>query len=148
MAKIDLGKIWDKVAKQWFEKWEPTFKRGLVWGPYGPFEKDVKLIPPLKGKKILVLGCGSGPDVWWLAENGATKVVGVDLSKEQLALAKERMKKAITLCKLIKQFLIAKENSKLRTDKDHYANKRVRLSGDLLATLFKVNFTNKYKLVK
>ena len=51
----------------------------------------------------------------------------------------DRMRKAITLCKLIKQFLIAKENPNLRTDKDHYANKRVRLSGDLLATLFRVN---------
>ena len=51
----------------------------------------------------------------------------------------DRMKKAITLCKLVKQFLIAKENPKLRTDKDHYSNKRVRLSGDLLATLFRVN---------
>ena len=51
----------------------------------------------------------------------------------------DRIKKAITLCKLLKQFLIAKENPTLRTDKDHYANKRVRLSGDLLATLFRVN---------
>ncbi|MBU4308811.1 MAG: DNA-directed RNA polymerase subunit B [Nanoarchaeota archaeon] len=51
----------------------------------------------------------------------------------------DRMKKAVTLCKLIKQFLIAKENPQLRTDKDHYGNKRVRLSGDLLATLFRVN---------
>ncbi len=51
----------------------------------------------------------------------------------------DRIKKAITLCKFIKQFLIAKENPRLRTDKDHYANKRVRLSGDLLATLFRVN---------
>lgn len=51
----------------------------------------------------------------------------------------DRIKKAITLCKLIKQFLIAKENPNLRTDKDHYANKRVRLSGDLLASLFRVN---------
>jgi len=51
----------------------------------------------------------------------------------------DRIKKAVTLCKLIKQFLIAKENPGLRTDKDHYANKRVRLSGDLLATLFRVN---------
>jgi len=50
-----------------------------------------------------------------------------------------RMDKAVTLCKLIKQFLTAKENPELRTDKDHYANKRVRLSGDLLATLFRVN---------
>ena len=51
----------------------------------------------------------------------------------------DRIKKAVTLCKLLKQYLIAKENPKLRTDKDHYANKRVRLSGDLLATLFRVN---------
>ena len=51
----------------------------------------------------------------------------------------DRMNKAKTLCKLIKQFLISKENPDLRTDKDHYANKRVRLSGDLLATLFRVN---------
>ncbi len=51
----------------------------------------------------------------------------------------DRIKKAVTLCKLIKQFLTAKENPKLRTDKDHYANKRVRLSGDLLANLFRVN---------
>ena len=51
----------------------------------------------------------------------------------------DQIKKAITICKLIKQFLIAKENPKMRTEKDHYANKRVRLSGDLLATLFRVN---------
>ncbi len=51
----------------------------------------------------------------------------------------DRIKKAMTLCKLIKQFLIAKENPKFKTDKDHYANKRVRLSGDLLATLFRVH---------
>ncbi len=57
-----------------------------------------------------------------------------------IGLGKEdRMKKAITLCKLVKQFLTAKENSDLRTDKDHYSNKRVRLSGDLLASLFRVN---------
>ncbi len=53
----------------------------------------------------------------------------------------DRLKKAVTICRLIKQFLIAKENKKIRTDKDHYANKRVRLSGDLLATLFRVNLS-------
>lgn len=51
----------------------------------------------------------------------------------------DRIKKAITLCKLIKRFLIAKENPELRSDKDHYANKRVRLSGDLMSSLFRVN---------
>ncbi len=51
----------------------------------------------------------------------------------------DRIKKAVTLCKLVKQYLIAKENPSIKTDKDHYANKRVRLSGDLLSTLFRVN---------
>ncbi|MEM4625755.1 MAG: DNA-directed RNA polymerase subunit B'', partial [Candidatus Pacearchaeota archaeon] len=50
-----------------------------------------------------------------------------------------RLEKAITLCKLIKLFMIFKENPELKIDKDHYANKRVRLSGDLLADLFRVN---------
>src|SRR3989344_4883365 len=51
----------------------------------------------------------------------------------------DRIKKAITLCKLIKKFIIVKEKPELRTDKDHYENKRVRLSGDLLASLFRIN---------
>jgi DNA-directed RNA polymerase subunit B len=57
-----------------------------------------------------------------------------------IGLKKEdRIEKAITLCKFIKQFFVAKENSENLTDKDHYANKRVRMSGDLLADLFRVN---------
>ena len=57
-----------------------------------------------------------------------------------IGLVKEdRIEKAITLCKFIKQFFVAKENSENLTDKDHYANKRVRMSGDLLADLFRVN---------
>jgi DNA-directed RNA polymerase subunit B len=51
----------------------------------------------------------------------------------------DRKEKGISLCKFIKQFLIAKESQEVLTDKDHYANKRVRLSGDLLADLFRVN---------
>ena len=52
-----------------------------------------------------------------------------------------RIKKAVTLCKLIKQFMVAKENTSIQTDKDHYANKRVRLSGDSLALLFRTNLS-------
>lgn len=52
---------------------------------------------------------------------------------------KDRVKKAVTVCKFIKQLLKAKNDPSLYTDKDHYANKRVRLSGDLLANLFRVN---------
>ena len=51
-----------------------------------------------------------------------------------------RMEKAVTLCKLMKQFFIAKEK-RVITDKDHYANKRVKLSGDLFSDLFRINLT-------
>ena len=57
-----------------------------------------------------------------------------------IGLKKEhRIEKAITLCKFLKQFFIAKESTGQLTDKDHYANKRVRMSGDLLSDLFRVN---------
>ncbi|MDO8516609.1 MAG: DNA-directed RNA polymerase subunit B [Nanoarchaeota archaeon] len=58
-----------------------------------------------------------------------------------VGLKKEsRIEKARTLCKFIKQYFIAKENPQgFLTDKDHYSNKRVRLSGDLLSDLFRVN---------
>ncbi len=51
-----------------------------------------------------------------------------------------RNEKAITLCRLIRLYLRSKENPKIRTDKDHYANKRVKLAGDLMSDLFRVNF--------
>jgi DNA-directed RNA polymerase subunit B len=51
----------------------------------------------------------------------------------------KRIDKAVTLCKLIKQFIEFKQNPHNEIDKDHYSNKRVRLSGDLLADLFRVN---------
>jgi len=50
-----------------------------------------------------------------------------------------RQEKALTLCRLLRLYLKAKDNPGLRTDKDHYANKRVKLSGDLMSDLFRVN---------
>ncbi len=50
-----------------------------------------------------------------------------------------RVEKALTTCRLVRLFLRSKEDGKIRTDKDHYANKRVKLSGDLMSDLFRVN---------
>ncbi len=50
-----------------------------------------------------------------------------------------RAEKAMTLSRLIKLYLKSKDNEKIRTDKDHYASKRIKLSGDLMADLFRVN---------
>lgn len=51
----------------------------------------------------------------------------------------DRITKAYNLCKVIKKFLmVARDNAAIR-DKDHYMNKRLKLSGDLFAELFRVN---------
>ena len=50
-----------------------------------------------------------------------------------------RQDKALSICRFIRLYLRAKEDKKIRTDKDHYANKRVKLSGDLVSDLFRVN---------
>ncbi len=53
--------------------------------------------------------------------------------------AKDRMLKAYNLCKIIKRFLNVAEDKFAVEDKDHFMNKRLKLSGDLLADLFRVN---------
>ena len=55
---------------------------------------------------------------------------------------KDRMIKAYNMCKLIKKFLLIAEEKRDIEDKDHLSNKRFKLSGDLLADLFRVNMRN------
>ena len=51
-----------------------------------------------------------------------------------------RLSKAKNLCKILKRFIEANAGLRDADDKDHYMNKRLRLSGDLLLDLFRVNF--------
>ena len=50
-----------------------------------------------------------------------------------------RIIKAYNLCKLIRKFLMVSKEGYSETDKDHYLNKRLKLPGDLLGDLFRVN---------
>lgn len=51
----------------------------------------------------------------------------------------DRLYKAHNLCKLLKRYLAVSNGKVSLDDKDHYANKRLKLSGVLLADLFRVN---------
>ena len=46
------------------------------------------LIPNLKGKRVLDLGCGYGENCKAFAEMGATYVLGIDLSEKMLEVAR------------------------------------------------------------
>ncbi len=47
------------------------------------------LLPDLKGKRILDLGCGYGESCSYFIEKGAQKVVGIDISKKMLEVAEK-----------------------------------------------------------
>ncbi|MCK5107208.1 MAG: DNA-directed RNA polymerase subunit B, partial [Nanoarchaeota archaeon] len=51
----------------------------------------------------------------------------------------DRLFKAYNLCKMLKKYILV-ANGRIELDyKDHYMNKRLKMSGDLLADLFRVN---------
>lgn len=52
---------------------------------------------------------------------------------------KDRIFKAYNLCKLMKKYIRVSNNDLNVSDKDHYMNKQLKLSGDLLADLMRVN---------
>lgn len=46
-------------------------------------------LPNLKGLDVISIGCGSGVDTRWLADHGAKKVVGIDISEGLIAIAQK-----------------------------------------------------------
>ncbi|MBS3133280.1 DNA-directed RNA polymerase subunit B'' [Candidatus Woesearchaeota archaeon] len=53
--------------------------------------------------------------------------------------SKDRLAKAYNLCKMVKKHLLVARDELPTDDKDHYLNKRLKLSGDLLSDLVRVN---------
>ncbi len=52
---------------------------------------------------------------------------------------KDRLYKAYNLCKLLKKYILVQKGTLSSDEKDHYGNKRLKMSGDLLADLMRVN---------
>jgi DNA-directed RNA polymerase subunit B len=51
-----------------------------------------------------------------------------------------KLDKARNICKMLKKYIDVSNGVRGSDDKDHYMNKRIRMSGDLLLDLFRVNF--------
>ena len=60
----------------------------------------------------------------------------------------DRMKKAIFLGRIARAVLELSLNKRKEDDKDHYANKRLKLSGDLMEDLFRTSFNSLMKDLK
>lgn len=74
----DNQKTWDTVAE--------SFLHATCLPCWGPFDagNDLNLIPKIKGKTFLEIGCGSGRSIKYLIQKGAKKVFGLDLSVNQI----------------------------------------------------------------
>jgi len=59
--------------------------------------------------------------------------------------SEDRLYKAYNLCKMWYKFIRAEEGEAELEDKDHYANKRLKLSGELLEELFRTNLRSLIK---
>lgn len=87
-----------KETKKWWEGASKGYQNeckipvDIHYGPGSPNEKHFKLLGNLKGKKILEIGCGGAQCGIAMAKKGA-KVIGIDISEEQLKFAKELAKK-------------------------------------------------------
>jgi len=53
--------------------------------------------------------------------------------------SENRLNKAYNLCKMLRKYLSVSTGETPSDDKDHYMNKRIKMSGDLLADLFRTN---------
>lgn len=65
-----------------------NFKEGLKAA--GEWHQLKPLFPSLEGKSVLDLGCGYGWHCKFAEEQGATKILGIDLSKKMIEEAQKR----------------------------------------------------------
>jgi ubiquinone/menaquinone biosynthesis C-methylase UbiE len=77
-----------------YDQWAAERQKRLISGenlPHAYVEKPAmrNLLPNLKGKRVLLLGCGTGEESQLLAEFGASDMTGIDLSKESIRLASQ-----------------------------------------------------------
>lgn len=82
----------DKNSIDWYNANARDYTADSSSSPYHQFyEKPAMygLIPDIKGKTVLSLGCGAGTDSSYLKSLGVDKSVGIDISSEQIKLANE-----------------------------------------------------------
>ncbi|WP_027087463.1 class I SAM-dependent methyltransferase [Cohnella panacarvi] len=73
-----------------FEKYSQMNRSRKGLAGAGEWESLRKLLPDFKGKRVLDLGCGYGWHCIHAMEQGASSVVGVDLSRKMLEVAKSK----------------------------------------------------------
>ncbi len=87
------------TVQEGYERWAPIYDR-LPNPLLALEERQLKsMLPPIEGKRVLDLACGTGRWLAWLMSSGARSGVGSDFSPAMLAGAREKS----TICKRLVQ---------------------------------------------
>ena len=81
----------DAIARDAYDQLADRYDEDLKANAYNAhieFPATSSLVPDVEGKRVLDAGCGTGLYTEWLLDQGAD-VVGVDVSEEMLARARE-----------------------------------------------------------
>jgi SAM-dependent methyltransferase len=78
---------WNAISKAYQDAYDDYLGAALMWS-WTVSEDDVHLLDDVRGKHVIVLGCGGGQDVIALCEMGAV-ATGIDQSDEQIAFARK-----------------------------------------------------------
>lgn len=98
MMSEEIKKWWEDNSKRF--QIEHNIPIDISYGPWMPTEDKLKLIGPIKGKKVLEIGCGGAQCGIGFAKKGA-QVTGIDLSIEQLNYAQRLCEKNKVKIKLL-----------------------------------------------
>jgi len=85
-ASEEPQNIYDDPA--FFAGYSTLERFGVGWTRAAELADFLALLPDVRGRRVLDLGCGAGQLAHHLATAGAAEVVGVDVSERMLALAR------------------------------------------------------------
>lgn len=79
---------WAGWAADYAESGRQAWASEPHWGVWRVPDSDLRALPGVVGLDVVELGCGTGYVSSWLARRGARRVVGIDLTRAQLATAR------------------------------------------------------------
>ena len=67
--------VWDRIAPDYVDVGRHNWASGEApWGIWGVPETEANLLPPLAGRDVIELGCGTGYVSSWMARRGGHPV--------------------------------------------------------------------------
>jgi 2-polyprenyl-3-methyl-5-hydroxy-6-metoxy-1,4-benzoquinol methylase len=79
---------WDADAHNWVDRGRISWAaEEITWGIWNVPERELRLLPEVRGLDAVELGCGTGYVSSWLSRRGA-RPVGLDNSARQLETAR------------------------------------------------------------